>query len=271
MIIKRSHPSTNHGGDGKRIKGLVMILSVLICLLFTVGEARAVKTAFSDDFQNFIRMVDERYCVPRGWTVDRLTQPATGYQYILDFSIALGHALRVQYGYAANNPALMQRYQNLQREVLYDYLDYVQYRRGNASPTAAQMRTWADNGMRGRSSRFTTQPGVQAGSAPSVFTGVQAGLDMPQKKPSQPGGQVDLLNQKPATDANFARGKQIYNQGVDTWNAGSNAWRAGQKETAYQYYQRAGEYFRQACDLNFVSGCVGNVHYKEGQNMNRFQ
>jgi len=271
MTIKRSHPSTNHASYGKSVKGLVVIHFLLICLLCVVGEARAVKTAFSNDFQNFISLVNDRYCVPSGWTVDRLTQPATGYRYVMDFSIALGHALKVQRGYATNNPVLMQRYQNLQREVLYDYLDYVQWRRANAYPNAAQMRNLAQNGMAGRTSSFTTRPAAQAGAAPSVFTGVQSGLELPQKKQAQPGGQVDLLNQKPATDANFARGKQIYNQGVDYWNAGSNAWNAGQQDTAYQYYQKAGEYFQQACNLNFASGCVGNYHYKQGQFMKHFQ
>jgi hypothetical protein len=247
-------------------------LAVLAGLLLSIGDGQAVKTSFSTDFQNFIQMINDRYCVPRSRTVDSLTSPAARPGDVDAFAIALGHALKVQHGYAANNPALMQRYQSLQREVLYDYLQYIQYRRGNASPSALTMRLHAEEAMRGRQSFLTNQPAVQASAAPSIFMGSQGGIQLPpQNKPPQPGGQVDLLNQRPATDPNFARGKQIYNQGVNTWNAGSQAWNAGQKDTAYAYYQKAGELFQEACNLNFASGCVGNYHYKQGQFMKHFQ
>jgi hypothetical protein len=251
---------------------VAIILAVLAGLLFAARDGQAVKTSFSVDFQNFIQMVNDRYCVPRSRTVDSLTSPATRPGDVDAFAIALGHALKVQYGYVSNNPALAQRYQNLQREVLYDYLQFIQYRRGSASPSAALMRRHAEEAMRGRQSFLTSQPGVQAGAVPSIFMGSQGGIQLPpQKQPPPAGGQIDLLNQRPATDPNFARGKQIYNQGIDTWNAGSQAWNAGQKDTAYAYYQKAGELFQQACNLNFASGCVGNYHYKQGQFMKHFQ
>jgi hypothetical protein len=255
---------------------MVMSLAVLTGLLLAAGDGQAVKTAFSSDFQNFIRMVNDRYFVPRGRTLDSMTSTATRPGDVDAFALALGHALRIQYGYATSNPALMQRYQSLQREVLYDYLEYIQNRRGNAYPPASRMRTWAEYGMRGRSNYFTQQPGVQPGAAPSIFMGSQSGIELPpqkqpQKQPPQPGGQIDLLDQRPATDPNFVRGKQIYNQGVNYWNAGSKAWNAGQKDTAYAYYQKASELFHEACNLNFTSGCVGSYHYKQGQFMKGFQ
>jgi hypothetical protein len=258
---------------GRLAAGVVSAgLAVLAGLLLTIGEAQAVKTSFSFDFQNFIRMVNDRYFVPRGRTLDSMTSTTTRPGDVDAFALALGHALRIQYGYATSNPALMQRYENLQREVLYDYLEYIQNRRGNAYPPASRMRAWAEYGMRGRSNYFTQQPGVQPGAAPSIFMGSQSGIDLPPKKqPPQSGEQIDLLNQRPATDPNFARGKQIYNQGVNYWNAGSQAWNAGQKDTAYAYYQKAAELFHEACSLNFASGCVGSYHYKQGQFMKGFQ
>lgn len=177
--------------------GLILLFVALILCLGAAMDGQAAKTSFSSDFQNFIRMVNDRYCVPRGMTVDRLTAQSTPPSYVQDFSIALGHALKGQYGYAANNPALMSRYQNLQREVLYDYLAYVQQRRGNNYPSAARMRSFAEQGMRGRTNAFTRQPSVQAGGIQSVFTGTDGGIKLPQRDPYSGNGQsIDLLGNK---------------------------------------------------------------------------
>lgn len=197
--MRRNPLSHLHATRANRFRtGLVSLFALLIFCPGAVVDGQAAKTSFSRDFQSFIQMVNDRYCVPKGWTVDRLTAASISPRYVLDFSVALGHALKGQYGYAANNSALMARYKNLQHEVLYDYLEFIQNRRGNNYPSAALMRNHVEQGMRGRNNTFTVQPGVQGGAVQSVFTGPDYGLQLPQGTPSSGNDQtIDLLGQKP--------------------------------------------------------------------------
>lgn len=79
----------------------------------------------------------------------------------------------------------------------------------------------------------------------------------------QKSGQVNLLNVEPSKDP--AKAKAVYNQGVDYWNAGSRAHNAGNVKGADAYYQKAGQYWKKACDLGWADGCRGGYDFRRGQ------
>jgi hypothetical protein len=255
--------------DSHFAKIIVAVFPALILSLCLAVDASAAKSGFSPDFQNYIRLVNERYLGGSLESAIKSPEPRR----LDNLAIVLGYSLRVQYTYSRNNPALQQRFENLKREVLFDYLQYIEQVRSGRYPRAAQMRARAQSVFQSGAGYFLDKPNVQAGAMPDIFSLRSAeGLPLaPERQQMKGGEQIDLLNQRPATDANFQRGKQLYNRGVDNWNAGSRAWNSGQKDTAYLYYQKAGQLFGEACKLNFNSGCIGNYHYKQGQFMNHFE
>jgi hypothetical protein len=239
------------GRDGtKEMVSRVLLFSFALTFLIILhaNNPAFAQTAASPAFQALYNQVEQMYFAPKGTSVQQMINQHPPIEVFRVF----GHALRQQMLYIRNNPSIEQPYLSLAEETR-AYLTQMTHRPNYWSFAQRAINGDYDNDI-------WNAYRIQTGSAPSVLIG-QAGPpmggntgNMPfQQEPLVDPNQVDLLGNRPSN--NFEQAKAEFNQGVDFWNTGTRIWNTGDHETAYGYYNMAGQKFHRACELGLVDGC----------------